>query len=95
MMTTTVISGNYPDNHYIKPVGYTLISLLAFQMVNNGAHWASDYPLALGIGYTVGKIAVNNVNGTRPGKSSAEEQGLRFLPYFTDSTTGVMAFYRM
>ena len=57
MMTFTVIAENYPEYKYIKPVGYTLISLLAFQMVNNGVHWASDYPLALGLGYVYGKTA--------------------------------------
>ncbi len=95
MMTTTVISGNYPDNHYIRPIGYTLISLLAFQMVNNGAHWTSDYPLALGIGYTIGKIAVNNVNGTKAGEKSVEAQELHFFPYFADNAAGVMAYYRL
>ncbi len=95
MMTITVISSNYPDNHYIQPVGYVLISLLAFQMVNNGAHWTSDYPLALGIGYSVGKIAVNNVNGTKTPKKSAEHQNVHFLPYFADDAAGVMAYYRI
>lgn len=56
MMTTTVLHENYPDNIYILPVGYTLMGLLSFQMLNNGVHWASDYPLAIGIGYTIGKI---------------------------------------
>lgn len=56
MMTVTVLSENYPDNKYILPVGYTLMSLLSFQMLNNGVHWASDYPLAIGMGYTFGKI---------------------------------------
>jgi alpha/beta superfamily hydrolase len=25
-------------------------------MLNNGVHWASDYPLAIGIGYSFGRI---------------------------------------
>jgi len=56
MMTITVLAENYPANPYIKPIGYTLISLLGFQMMNNGVHWASDYPLGIAIGYTFGKI---------------------------------------
>jgi hypothetical protein len=59
MMTTTVISMNYPEKKFIKPVGYTLIALCGYQMLNNGVHWASDYPLAIALGYTVGKIAAN------------------------------------
>lgn len=58
MVTVTVISMNYPEKRWIKPLGYTLMSGLAFQMVNNGVHWYSDYPLAIGMGYLFAKIAV-------------------------------------
>lgn len=27
-------------------------------MMNNGAHWASDYPVAIAVGYGLGKRAV-------------------------------------
>lgn len=61
MMTLTVISENYPEyNYFIKPVGYTLLTLLCFQMMNNGVHWFGDYPLALPLGYALGKIAASN-----------------------------------
>jgi len=60
MATITILSGNYPDNKYIKPVGYSLMGLLGYSMLNNGVHWASDYPLAIAIGYTCGKIALSH-----------------------------------
>lgn len=59
MATITILAGNYPDNKYIKPVGYSLMGLLGFSMLNNGVHWLSDYPLAIAIGYTCGKIALS------------------------------------
>jgi len=59
MMTTTVIAKNYPEIHWIKPVAYSLMGLCGFQMINNGVHWASDYPLALGLGYAFGNVIVN------------------------------------
>jgi hypothetical protein len=59
MMTVTVIAENYPEHKYIRPLGYTLMTLLSFQMINNGVHWASDYPLALAMGYSMGKIAAH------------------------------------
>lgn len=59
MATVTILSGNYPENKYIKPVGYTLMGLLGYSMLNNGVHWISDYPLAIAIGYTCGKIALS------------------------------------
>ncbi|HRN26141.1 MAG: phosphatase PAP2 family protein [Ignavibacteriaceae bacterium] len=59
MMTVTVIANNYEEYKWIRPVGYGLMTLLSFQMINNGVHWLSDYPLALGIGYLFGKIIVD------------------------------------
>jgi len=59
MATITILAGNYPDNKFIKPVGYSLMGLLGYAMLNNGVHWISDYPLAIAIGYTCGKIVVS------------------------------------
>jgi hypothetical protein len=52
----TVLSENYPEKKWIKPVGYALGALVGFSMINNGVHWAGDYPLAFGIGYGFGKV---------------------------------------
>ena len=60
MATVTVIAENYPEYHYIRPVGYGLMGLLGYAMLNNGVHWASDYPLGIAIGYGFAKIAVRN-----------------------------------
>lgn len=60
MSTITILSGNYPDNKYIKPVGYSLMGLLGYSMLNNGVHWISDFPLAIAIGYSSGKIALSH-----------------------------------
>lgn len=60
MTTFMILSENYPEYTFIKPVGITLMTLLGFEMVNNSVHWASDYPLALGIGYMIGKTIVEN-----------------------------------
>jgi hypothetical protein len=59
-MMWTIMIENYPEYTYLKPLGATIISLLAVQMMNNGVHWASDYPLAVGMGYLFGQIAVSN-----------------------------------
>jgi hypothetical protein len=58
MMTTTVVSLNYPEYRFIKPLCYSLITVCGYQMINNGVHWMSDYPFALAMGYCVGKMAV-------------------------------------
>jgi hypothetical protein len=59
MTTVTIIAMNYPEKKYIRPVGYTLLGLCGFQMINNGVHWAGDYPLAILMGYSFGKLIVN------------------------------------
>jgi hypothetical protein len=64
MATVTVISENYPEHTYIRPVGYTLMTALGFQMLNNGVHWASDYPLGIALGYWFGDMAVKKGKGT-------------------------------
>jgi hypothetical protein len=55
MAGLTVIADNYPDAKWIKPVGYTLAGALCFQMMQSQVHWASDYPIALLMGYFIGK----------------------------------------
>ncbi|GHT19561.1 hypothetical protein AGMMS4957_04100 [Bacteroidia bacterium] len=54
--TVTLLADHYPDNRLIRPIGYSLMGICAFSMMNNGVHWASDYPLGFGIGYLFAKI---------------------------------------
>jgi membrane-associated phospholipid phosphatase len=56
MATVTVIASNYPEKKWIKPLGYTLITMTGWAMVNTDVHWVGDYPLAIAIGYISGKI---------------------------------------
>lgn len=74
MMTVTVLADNYPEYTLIRPIGYSLLTALGFQMMNNRVHWASDYPLAIAIGYGLGKVAVSRgrkvvSTGTAPEKA--------------------------
>lgn len=77
MMTLTVVAENYPEHKYIRPLGYCLLTLVSFQMMNNGVHWVSDYPLALAMGYSLGKIAVNRGRKFIDRKKSADNIGNR------------------
>lgn len=64
VMTATaalnVIIVNYPDKKWLKPVGYSLIGILGFEMVQANVHWYSDYPIALVMGYIIGKNIANS-----------------------------------
>ncbi len=95
VMTVTVIAENYPDNKYIKPIGYTLLGGLCFQMMNNGVHWASDYPLGIAVGYGLGKViaASGRTSAKRAGPAAAP--ALSFAPYLAPGgATGVSLAYR-
>jgi hypothetical protein len=47
MATLKVIAINYPEMMWIKPVEYSLMSVLAINMVSGKVHWASDYPTGI------------------------------------------------
>ena len=79
MATVTVIADNYPEYRFVRPVGYSLIGLLGYAMLNNGVHWASDYPIGVALGYAFGKIAVRNGRTrveTTPADPAARGTGL-------------------
>lgn len=54
--TVTIISQNYPEIKWIGPVGYSIAGLIGLSMINNGVHWASDFPLGFALGYGFGKF---------------------------------------
>ena len=53
-----VLSANYPEYSFIKPLGYLAIGLNAIGMMNTGVHWMSDHPIGIALGYSFAKIAV-------------------------------------
>ena len=62
VMTATLVFTtmrlNYPEyENYLLPLQIVWSSALMFQMVNNGVHWASDYPLGIAMGWAVAKMA--------------------------------------
>jgi len=58
MSTVEIVALNYPEKAFVRPLGYSLMALLGVAMLNNGVHWASDYPLALLIGGGVAHVTV-------------------------------------
>lgn len=83
MATLTVIATNYPEIKWIKPVGYSLGSVLAFNMLTQRVHWASDYPIAILMGYVMGK---NIANRRIIKKENPIELGLKKTTYKTSYT---------
>ncbi|MCW3091739.1 MAG: phosphatase family protein [Ferruginibacter sp.] len=58
--SVTVLAENYSEKRWIKPVGYGITGLVGYAMINNKVHWASDYPLAIALGYLCGREVVKN-----------------------------------
>ena len=96
VMTVTIISANYPDNQYIKPVGYTLLFGLCFQMMNNGVHWASDYPLGIAVGYALGRvISFQGRSAAKRLKYDGISSPISFVPYMSpEGTAGASITYK-
>lgn len=89
MATLTVIAENYPDERWIRPVGYGIVGLTGVSLVSKGWHWYSDFPLAVALGYSFGRIASHHDDAPGSGESP-EGASLRILPNIGPSGSGVM-----
>ena len=69
MATVTTVALNYPNKKWIKPLGYTLMGLTSFAMINTDVHWISDYPLALALGYISAQITYKKNHPKKPHNS--------------------------
>ncbi|MDP4117054.1 MAG: phosphatase PAP2 family protein [Bacteroidota bacterium] len=88
-----VIADNYPEVTWIKPVAYTLSTLIGISMVNQGIHWYSDYPLAIFLGYSFGKIASSH--SFISGDENKADSGLHIQPYFGYNGNGLSVIYKL
>ncbi len=89
MATLTVIAENYPENHWIRPVGYSLLGFLGVSLVNVGYHWYSDFPLGIAMGYMFGMIAAHREDHLFAFLGNDAYSGLRVLPAVTQQGPGV------
>jgi membrane-associated phospholipid phosphatase len=71
MATITILANNYPEKKWIRPVGYSLMSITSLAMINNGVHWAGDYPIGIALGYLSGKIITDRHKKKTPAINNA------------------------
>lgn len=88
LATVIVIAENYPEEHWIRPVGYVFTTLVGVGMANNGIHWYSDYPLGLFIGYYFGMLASHPERWIGVESPSSTDTRVSFLPTFTTRGAG-------
>ena len=84
-----VIAENYPELKWIKPVSYTVETLLAISMVNTGIHWYSDYPLAVFFGYEFGEIIAHRGNIEKDQNNSSKKTKIVVGPYLNYPGSGL------
>lgn len=75
MSSITIFAENYPEKKWIKPVGYSLTGLVAYSMINNKVHWASDYPLAVAMGYLCAKQVIKRNRHVENATTSRKKRG--------------------
>ena len=63
LATLTVIANNYPEQAWIRPVGYAACAGIALGLVTTSIHWWSDYPLAIALGYGFGSLVSPDPHG--------------------------------
>lgn len=95
----TAIALNYPNSKIIKPVAYTLSGLLCYQMMNNGVHWFSDYPLAFVLGFGFAHISANRriekiSSSGNPISRFMKEENLKFHPGLVNGGVGMSLTYK-
>lgn len=89
----TIIRGNYPEhNYWLFPTEIVYLSALGFAMVNNGVHWASDYPLGIALGYMIGKSSLRMGRQKDFASEQKEARNWNYVPGFSmDGTPTVNA----
>jgi membrane-associated phospholipid phosphatase len=94
-MTFTVISNQFPEYRgYIYPLAGAWGTALGLQMINNGVHWASDYPLGIAMGIVFGKVASELGEEEKDPKKKEEEQtSWKLYPQFLGGS-GIVAMKR-
>lgn len=79
--TYIVIYENYPDQKWIPYVGLPILAWVSTGLVATSIHWWSDFPIALALGYSMGRIITRENRGELPTRSAWEPRTI--LPAFS------------
>jgi hypothetical protein len=89
LATLTVVSENYPEERWMKPVGYVVVGLIGVSMANTGIHWYSDYPLGLALGYSFGMLAAHPEGWSSEKADNSNSVKLTMMPIVSPVRTGI------
>ncbi len=90
MTAVAVFANNYPEQKWIKPVGFTVAGIVGIGLVAKSMHWYSDLPLGAAIGYSIGNFVsrLNDANGTE-----RQTSNLMISPIFLGETATLTVLY--
>ncbi len=92
-LTFTIISTNYPEHRaWVLPLAGVWLTALGWQMVNNGVHWASDYPLGIAMGYYIGKLSTRMGQPDSP-SVVGDKSKIHWIPSVQDGVYGLTGLY--
>lgn len=75
LATLTVIAENYPEQTWIKYVGYPAVGAIALGLVSTSIHWWSDFPLSIALGYSFGMVVSHTQENQKTiGQNSVSKQ---------------------
>ena len=89
MTTVTIIAENYPEQAWMRPVGYGIVGLVGVSLVGVKYHWYSDLPVGAALGYLFGKVIVRNEGAAGGGAEPVRESGVSVMPVFGDRGAGI------
>ena len=94
-LTFTIIEQNYPEYAcFLYPLEGVWLTALSLEMINNGVHWASDYPLGIALGYVVGKMSTRLAHPNRdPLKEETTASTWSFYPSLGSDGSRLNAMY--
>ena len=59
LATLTVVAENYPEQKWIRWVGYPVLAGISMGLVSQSIHWWSDFPLSIALGYSFGRLVAH------------------------------------
>jgi membrane-associated phospholipid phosphatase len=90
----TVITENYPEIKWLKPVSYIILGGLGFSLVANDMHWYSDFPVGLATGYLFGEIISSRYEKNHNDESEQTDK-LSIEPLIYPNKIGVFLSYSL
>lgn len=79
MATMIVISENYPEQKWIKYIGYPAVMMVGVGLTTTSIHWVSDFPLGLALGYSFGMLVAHQFDDPKE-KQTQSQSSNKLIP---------------